>query len=40
MVPVLTHVLPAAYHRWIGVSVDYTCKYIGVSIAWKIQTVR
>ena len=34
MVPVMTHVLPPAYHRWIDVATNYTCKIIGMSLAW------
>lgn len=38
MIPVLTHVLPPEYHRWIPVTIDYLCKYVGVSVAWKLQS--
>ena len=39
MVPVLSHVLPPAYHRWINVTVNYSCKAVGVWTAWYVQRV-
>ena len=36
---VLTHLLPAGYHKWIPFAVGYTCKALAVTIAWKIQAI-
>jgi len=38
-VPILTHLLPADYHKWIDVIISYTIKSIAITIAWTIQRV-
>lgn len=38
-VPILTHLLPEDYHKWIDVTINYTIKTIAISIAWTIQKV-
>eukprot|EP01125_Pyxidicula_operculata_P005742 TRINITY_DN2008_c0_g1_i1.p1 TRINITY_DN2008_c0_g1~~TRINITY_DN2008_c0_g1_i1.p1 ORF type:complete len:321 (+),score=73.23 TRINITY_DN2008_c0_g1_i1:1189-2151(+) len=37
--PILEKVIPTEYHKWNQVIINYTCKIIGVSIAWSIQRV-
>lgn len=39
MVPVLTHVLPPDYHKWIRITVDYIARGVGTTLAWKLQAV-
>jgi len=39
MSPILHKVIPVAYHKWIPVIISYSCKTVGVSIAWMIQRV-
>jgi len=37
--PILQRIIPAVYHKWIPVIISYSCKAVGVSIAWFIQRV-
>jgi len=37
--PILLKAIPAPYQKWIPVIISYSCKSIGVSIAWTIQRV-
>eukprot|EP00616_Rhizochromulina_sp_CCMP1243_P016807 CAMPEP_0118975282 /NCGR_PEP_ID=MMETSP1173-20130426/15329_1 /TAXON_ID=1034831 /ORGANISM="Rhizochromulina marina cf, Strain CCMP1243" /LENGTH=361 /DNA_ID=CAMNT_0006925147 /DNA_START=57 /DNA_END=1142 /DNA_ORIENTATION=- len=37
--PVLVHLIPEDYHRWIPSLVLYVCKSIALSIAWYVQRV-
>ena len=32
-------ILPSDYEKWVPVIVNYSCKTVGVSIAWTIQRV-
>lgn len=35
--PVFRFIIPPAYHNWVKLIVAYTCKAIGVSVAWTFQ---
>lgn len=37
--PPLKKIVPEDYHRWIIPGINYTCKFIAISIAWTIQRV-
>jgi len=37
--PALEKAIPEGYHKWVPVIVSYSCKLVGVSIAWYIQRV-
>lgn len=37
--PVLLHVVPSEYAKWVPVIIDHVCKGIGVAIAWTVQRV-
>jgi len=37
--PILEKTIPETHHKWIPVIISYTCKSIGVSVAWTIQRV-
>lgn len=39
LLPVVKAATPKEYERWCPVLLDWLCKSIGMSIAWKIQTV-
>lgn len=39
LAPVMAHVMPAEYHLWISVILDYACKSIALSLAWYVQSV-
>mmetsp|Transcript_23191 Transcript_23191/g.38146 ORF Transcript_23191/g.38146 Transcript_23191/m.38146 type:complete len:321 (+) Transcript_23191:31-993(+) len=32
--PILLEVVPPEYQKWIGPGIKYTCKWLGVSVAW------
>jgi hypothetical protein len=37
--PTLVHVVPKEYSKWIPIMIGWTCKSIGMTIAWYIQRV-
>lgn len=39
LVPAFTHLMPADYHQWVPIIINYICKVIGMSVAWYIQRV-
>jgi len=39
LLPIVERATPKEYRRWCPVLLDWLCKSIGISIAWKIQTV-
>lgn len=39
LLPIVRTATPKEYQKWCPVLLDWLCKSIGISIAWKIQTV-
>lgn len=39
LLPIVKDATPKEYQKWCPVVLDWWCKSIGISIAWKIQTV-
>lgn len=39
VLPIVRNATPKEYQKWCPVLLDWLCKSIGISIAWKIQTV-
>jgi len=39
MLPIVKKATPDEYQKWCPVVLDWWCKSVGISIAWKIQTV-
>lgn len=37
--PVLAHLLPAEYRKWIPVLVNWVCKTFGMLVAWTVQRI-
>jgi len=37
--PILAHLMPEEYQRWIPTLIAYVCKSIAISIAWYIQRI-
>eukprot|EP00804_Cyclotella_cryptica_P018339 CCRYP_015459-RA/>CCRYP_015459-RA protein AED:0.02 eAED:0.02 QI:616/1/1/1/0.5/0.33/3/1871/173 len=37
--PTIEKATPVEYKKWVPILVDWICKGIGVSLAWRIQTV-
>merc|ERR1712070_470222 len=37
--PILVHIVPADYHKWIPSIIKWFCKSVAISIAWYIQRV-
>mmetsp|Transcript_26077 Transcript_26077/g.61252 ORF Transcript_26077/g.61252 Transcript_26077/m.61252 type:complete len:246 (+) Transcript_26077:1-738(+) len=38
--PVVTAMLPPEYHQWIPVLLHWTCKTVGITLAWALASVR
>ena len=38
LLPLVTKITPREYRKWCPVILDWGCRYIGISIAWSIQT--
>jgi hypothetical protein len=38
LLPLITKITPREYRKWCPVFLDWGCRYIGISIAWSIQT--
>lgn len=39
IVPIVDKATPSEYKKWVPILSDWICKSIGVSIAWKVQTI-
>ncbi|KAL7554977.1 hypothetical protein ACHAWF_018550 [Thalassiosira exigua] len=39
VLPTLTAATPKEYRRWCPTLLDWACKSVGISVAWRIQTV-
>jgi len=37
--PTISALIPDDYKKWVPVVIDWTCKSIGMSIAWYVQTI-
>uniref|UniRef100_A0A7S1BF05 Uncharacterized protein n=1 Tax=Corethron hystrix TaxID=216773 RepID=A0A7S1BF05_9STRA len=37
--PTVAAVLPQKFHKWLPVLIDWTCKSVGMSVAWYVQTI-
>ena len=38
LLPLVRKITPREYRKWCPVILDWGCRYIGISIAWSIQT--
>ena len=38
-VPLLTHIVPTAYHHWIPLAIKTAARSFGVAIAWRLQVL-
>jgi len=37
--PLMLHLMPSDYHRWVNPAINFACKSIAMTIAWRIQYV-